>query len=127
MILLSTTRSIPKKVHGIRTLGAKKVYVCFNALKEMSRNVRTHVKCVNLTCEPNENSNQSWHPRSLIRVFVIHMDKLCNLSYPICAQCRFVRSDLNLRWVYISEGTFSTHMFANVYISKCDRDDTHEW
>ena len=37
LILLSTTRSIPRKVHGIRTLGAKNAYVYFNTLQEMSR------------------------------------------------------------------------------------------
>ena len=35
-----------------------------------------------LTCALNEDSNQPAHPHSLIRVFVVHMKKLCNLSYP---------------------------------------------
>ena len=35
-----------------------------------------------LKCTPNEDSNQLAHPRSLIRVFVVRMKKLCILGYP---------------------------------------------
>ena len=56
---------------------------------------------------PNQDSDQSAHSRSLIRVFVVHMKKLCaalKLGYPNCAQWRFwsdcanAQTDLNLRW-----------------------------
>ena len=39
-----------------------------------------------LTCAPNEDSDQPAHPRSLIRVYVVRMNKLCILGYPKCAQ-----------------------------------------
>ena len=42
-----------------------------------------------LTCAPNEVSDQPAHSRSLIRVFVVHMKKLCTLGYPEFAQGRF--------------------------------------
>ena len=38
-----------------------------------------------LTSGPNENSNQPAHPRSLIRVFVVLVERLCILGYPKCA------------------------------------------
>ena len=38
------------------------------------------------TCAPNEDSDQPAHPRSLIRVFVVRMKKLCILGYPKCDQ-----------------------------------------
>ena len=34
-----------------------------------------------LTCAPNEDSNQPAHPRSLIRIFVARVKKLCILIY----------------------------------------------
>ena len=61
---------------------------------------------------PNEDSNQSTHPRSLIRAFVVRKEELCVLGYPKCAQPRFcsdcanAQADLNLRWAHMSEGTF---------------------
>ena len=66
-----------------------------------------------LTCAPNDYSNQPVRPRSLIRVFVVYMKKLCSLCSLKCAQWRFwsdcatAQSDLNLRWAHLSEGTFS--------------------
>ena len=65
-----------------------------------------------LTCAPNEDSNQPAHLRSLIRVFVFRMKKLCILGYPKSAHWRFwsdcanVQADLNLRWAHRSDGTF---------------------
>ena len=62
---------------------------------------------------PNEDSDQPARPRSLIRVFVGRMKKLCTLGYPKCAQRRFwsdcanAQADLNLRWAHMSDGTFS--------------------
>ena len=63
-----------------------------------------------LTCAPNEDTNKPAHPRSLIRVFVIRMDKRCILCYLNCAKWRFwsdcanAQADLNLRWAHTSEG-----------------------
>ena len=45
--------------------------------------------CYLLTCAPNEGSNQPAHLHSLIRVFIVRMEKLCTLVYPKCAQRRF--------------------------------------
>ena len=66
-------------------------------LRHISHNVRKHIYLLNL-----------WYPRSLIRVFVVRMKKLCLLGYPKCAQWRFwsdcanAQSDLNLRWALMS-------------------------
>ena len=65
-----------------------------------------------LTYAPNEDSNQPAHPRSLIRVFVVRMNKLCILGYPKRAQWRFwsdcanAQADLNLRKANMSDCTF---------------------
>ena len=42
-----------------------------------------------LTCASNKDSNQSAHPRSLIRILSVRMKKLCVLRYPKCAQWRY--------------------------------------
>ena len=39
-----------------------------------------------LTCAHKEGSNQTAHLHNMIRVFVVHMKKLCFLGYPKCAQ-----------------------------------------
>ena len=39
-------------------------------------------------CAPSEDSDQPWHPPSLIRVFAVRMKKACVLSYPLSAQRR---------------------------------------
>ena len=65
-----------------------------------------------LTCAPNEDSNQPAHPRSLIRIFIVRMTKLCIICNPKCVQWRFwsdcanAQADLNLRWTHISESMF---------------------
>ena len=41
-----------------------------------------HEETYRLTCAPNKDSDQTAHPRSLIRVFVVRMKKLCILGYP---------------------------------------------
>ena len=70
---------------------------------------------------PIDDSDQSAHPHSLIRVFVVRVKKLCVLGYPKCSQWRFwsdcadAQVDLNLRWVYMSEGTFS-HLEAPILL-----------
>ena len=83
---------------------------CFKAAKVLYEpNVRKYL----LTCAPNEDSNQPAHPRSLIRVFVVHKKILWILGYPKRAQRRFwsdcanAQADLNLRWAHMCECTFS--------------------
>ena len=64
---------------------------------------------------PSEDSNQPAHPRSLIRVFVVRLWKLCLIANQKCTQWRFwsdcanAQSDLNLRWAHMSKsrGTLS--------------------
>ena len=62
---------------------------------------------------PNEDSNQSSHPCSLIKVPVVRVKKLYIFGYPKCAQwifrsdCANAQADLNLRWSYMSDGTLS--------------------
>ena len=46
-----------------------------------------------VTSAANEYSNQTAHTRSLIRVFVVRMEKLCFLCYTECAQSSDQRSD----------------------------------
>ena len=54
-------------------------------------------------CAPNEDSDQPWHPPSLIRVFTVRMKKTWVLSYPFSAQRR-LWSDwadlICLRWAH---------------------------
>ena len=68
------------------------------------RNVRKHA--------PNENPNKPAHPRSLIRVFVGNVKKLCTLTIQNAPsedsdQTAKTQADLNLRGVIMSKGTFS--------------------
>ena len=57
-------------------------------------------------CAPSEDSDQSGHPPSLIRVFAVRMKKAWILSYPLSAQRRLwsdwadAQADLNLRWAH---------------------------
>ena len=56
-------------------------------------------------CAPSEDSDQSGHPPSLIRVFAVRMKKHWILSYPLSAQRRFwadAQTDLSLRWAHMS-------------------------
>ena len=58
-------------------------------------------------CAPSEDSDQPWHPPSLIRFFAIHMKKTWVLRYPFSAQRRLwsdwadAQADLSLCWVHI--------------------------
>ena len=57
-------------------------------------------------CASSEDSDQSGHPPSLIRVFVVRMKKAWVVSYPLSAQRRLwsdlavAQSDLSLRWAH---------------------------
>ena len=57
-------------------------------------------------CAPSEDSDQSGHPPSLIRVFPVRMKKPWVLSYPLNAQRRLwsdwadAQADLSLRWAH---------------------------
>ena len=42
---------------------------------------QSHKKTYLLTCAPSEDSNHPAYPRSLIRFFVVRMNKLCILGY----------------------------------------------
>ena len=74
----------------------------------LSRYVRKHVFWHGFPTT----TNQPVHPRSLIRVFVISMKKLCILGYPYCtlwrfwSDCKNVLTDLNLCWAHMPKGTF---------------------
>ena len=52
-----------------------------------SQRVQTYL----LTCAPNEDSDQPAHSRSLIRVFIVRMKKLCVLVLPNCAHAVKIR------------------------------------
>ena len=57
-------------------------------------------------CAPSEDSDQPWHPPSLIRVFAVRMRKAWVFSYPLSAQRRLwsdwadAQADLSLRWAH---------------------------
>ena len=50
-----------------------------------------HDKTNKMTCAPSEDSDQSGHLPSLIRVFAVRMEKAWVLSYPLSAQRRLIR------------------------------------
>ena len=57
-------------------------------------------------CAPCEDSDQPWHPPSLIRVFAVRMKKSWVLSYPLSTQPRLwsdwadAQADPSLRWAH---------------------------
>ena len=57
-------------------------------------------------CAPREDSDQPWHPTSLIRVIAVRTKKAWVLSYPLSAQWRLwsdwadAKADLSLCWVH---------------------------
>ena len=62
-------------------------------------------------CAPSEESDQSGHPPSLIRVFAVRMKKASVLSYSLSAQRRLIwlggySVDLSLRWAHSHFGGF---------------------
>ena len=63
-----------------------------------------HDKTNKMTCAPSEDSDQHWHPPSLIRVFAVRMKKAWVLSYPFSGQRRLwsdwagAQADLSLRY-----------------------------
>ena len=54
-----------------------------------------HDKTNKMACTPSEDSDQSGHPPSLIRVFAVRMKTAWVLSYPLSAQ-----TDLSLCWAH---------------------------
>ena len=60
-----------------------------------------------MACAPSEDSDQPWHPPSLIRVFAVRLKKARILSYPLSAQRRLwsdwadAQADLSLRWAHM--------------------------
>ena len=71
-----------------------------------------HDKINKMVCAPSEDSDQSGHSPSLIRVFAVRMKKAWVLSYPFSAQqilwsdwadaqAESAQSDLSLRWAHM--------------------------
>ena len=66
-----------------------------------------HDKTNKMACAPSEDSDQPWHPPSLIRVFAVRMKKAWVLSYPLSTQRRLwldwadAQTDLSLRWAHM--------------------------
>ena len=73
-----------------------------------------------MACPPSEDSDQPWHPPSLIRVLAVRVKKPWVLSYPLSAQRRLwsdwadVQADLSLRWAHRSVCWFC-HEAAHLY------------
>ena len=67
---------------------------------------RTLLADVDVACAPSEDSDQSGHPPSLIRVIAVRMKKAWVLSYPLSAKRRLwsdwadAQADLSLRWAH---------------------------
>ena len=59
------------------------VYRLWQRLKELPRD-----KNNKMACAPSKDTDQPWHPPSLIRVFAVRMKKAWVLSYPLSAQRR---------------------------------------
>ena len=77
-----------------------------------------------LTCASNKDSNQIAHPRSLIRVFVVRMKKLCFLTIKNAPnensdETTNAHADLNLHWVHMSEVRFVTLWLVRLWIDQC--------
>ena len=79
-----------------------------------------------MTCAPSEDSDQSEHPPSLIRVFAVRMNIPWVLIYPFSTQRRpwsnwalggSAQSDLSLRWVLRTLCLFC-HAASYIYISR---------
>ena len=49
-----------------------------------------HDKTNKMTCKPSEDSDQPAHPGSLIRIFVVCMEKSWVFGYPWNAQLRLI-------------------------------------
>ena len=73
-----------------------------------------------------QDANMPAHPRSLIRVFVVHLKNSCIFGYSNFARKRFwsdcenAQADLNIRWAHMSEGTFSD-VAALIYSDQAPR------
>ena len=65
------------------------------------------------TCAPSKDSDQPAHSRSLIRIFTRRIldsqgDKVSSCGQQkLWSDCADAQTDLSLRWVLMSEGTFS--------------------
>ena len=85
-------------------------------------------------CAPSEDSDQRWHPPSLIRVFAVRMKKAWTLSYPLSAQRRLwsdwadaqpdwsdwvdAQPALSLRWAHTHfVGFVMSHLIYSVSLS----------
>ena len=58
-----------------------------------------------MTDAPSEDSDQLWHPPSLISVFAVRMKKHWALNYLLSAQCQDwadAQPDVSLRWAHMS-------------------------
>ena len=76
-------------------------------LEDQSRFEPLHDKTNKMTRAPSEDSDQPWHPPSLIRVFAVRMMKAWTLSCPLSAQRRLLsdwadaQADLSLGWAHM--------------------------
>ena len=76
-----------------------------------------------MTWSPNNDSNQPAYPRSLTRVFVVRMKKLCIMGYLNASsdnsdQTAKAQVDLKIHKANISEGMFSA-VAADVLVTPC--------
>ena len=87
---------------------ARIFYPCHGLKMKFYRNTNEpcHDKTNNMAFAPSEDSDQSGHPPSLIRVFAVRMKKAWVLSYPLRAPQRLwsdwadAQADLSLRWAH---------------------------
>ena len=67
-----------------------------------------HDKTNTMACAPSDDSDQPWHPPSLIRLFAVRIEKACVISLPLSTQRRLwsdwvdAQADLSLRWAHMA-------------------------
>ena len=69
----------------------------FDCIYFMSQHEKTYL----VVCETNEDSNQTAHPRSLIRGFVIPVKNFASMAIKKRPSEDSDQTDLNLRWVHV--------------------------
>ena len=110
-LLYISERPFRARIWFFRNLRAHKIAIyqivkvsqnCKKKLNKLSCNVSKHL----LTCAPNEDSNQTAHPRCLISLRCLHDETL----HPLLSKIRpvtiliWLQADLNLRRAHMSEG-----------------------
>ena len=104
------------------------IFLCHD-ITRIRYNAHEHLrqKTYLLTYAPNEDSDQTAHPRSLIWVFVVRMKEVCIIDYPRYAQRRLTflsyteKSKVTPEWPRSQICTITHAWFQNVSWKQCQR------